>query len=276
MYDSLKSPPALMQTRVKLMSYGSSVPLLVDGQCLCEVKYNGKGTFGLLFFVVPARSSPLLGFVVETQHDLTAENMKTVIQEFAKRDHSECGCIMLVLNSYGITGSDGKRYVCSTDCIAIKDFEDDFAKNDFLSGKPKIFMYNFCRGPNSHQEDHELDQGDHESNQEDHELDIFHRVIPAGADCLWFYSTISGYVSYWNTFYGSSFFSELERVLERCSYKDDLVRMLTKVTRELANRPTHQQVSEVRSTLTKQLHFMTESDKSSKFYASRFLPCILL
>ena len=60
-YDSLKSPPALMQTRVKLMSYGSSVPLLVDGQCLCEVKYNGKGTFGLPFFVVPARSSPLLG-----------------------------------------------------------------------------------------------------------------------------------------------------------------------------------------------------------------------
>ena len=60
-YDSLKSPPALMQTRVKLMSYGSSVPLLVDGQCLCEVKYNGKGTFELPFFVVPARSSPLLG-----------------------------------------------------------------------------------------------------------------------------------------------------------------------------------------------------------------------
>ena len=54
-YDSLKSPPALMQTRVKLMSYGSSVPLLVDGQCSCEVKYNGKGTFGLPFFVVPAR-----------------------------------------------------------------------------------------------------------------------------------------------------------------------------------------------------------------------------
>ena len=48
-YDSLKSPPALMQTLVKLMSYGSSVPLLVDGQCLCEVKYNGKGTFGLPF-----------------------------------------------------------------------------------------------------------------------------------------------------------------------------------------------------------------------------------
>ena len=43
------------------MSYGSSVSLLVDGQCLCEVKYNGKGTFGLPFFVVPARSSPLLG-----------------------------------------------------------------------------------------------------------------------------------------------------------------------------------------------------------------------
>ena len=57
-YDSLKSPPALMQTRVKLMSYGSSV---VDGQCLCEVKYNGKGTFGLRFFVVPARSSPFMG-----------------------------------------------------------------------------------------------------------------------------------------------------------------------------------------------------------------------
>ena len=39
-YDSLKSPPALMPTLVKLMSYGSSVPLLVDGQCLCEVKYG--------------------------------------------------------------------------------------------------------------------------------------------------------------------------------------------------------------------------------------------
>jgi hypothetical protein len=58
-YASLKSAPVLKPAPVKLMPYGSSDPLPLDGQCQCHINY-GKGHH-LKFFVVPTMSSPLLG-----------------------------------------------------------------------------------------------------------------------------------------------------------------------------------------------------------------------
>ena len=58
-YASLKSVPLLKPAQVKLMPYGSSDPLPLDGQCQCQVNYGKK--YQLQFFVVPTMSSPLLG-----------------------------------------------------------------------------------------------------------------------------------------------------------------------------------------------------------------------
>ena len=58
-YCRLTSKPVLEPAKIRLMPYGLSRPLPVDGQCLCQVEH--ETTHHLQFYVVPATASPILG-----------------------------------------------------------------------------------------------------------------------------------------------------------------------------------------------------------------------
>ena len=58
-YCRLTSKLVLEPAKIRLMPYGLSRPLPVDGQCLCQVEHGT--THHLQFYVVPATASPILG-----------------------------------------------------------------------------------------------------------------------------------------------------------------------------------------------------------------------
>ena len=58
-YCILTAKPVLEPSKIRLMPYGLSKPLPVDGQCLCQVEHGT--THQLQFYVVPATASPILG-----------------------------------------------------------------------------------------------------------------------------------------------------------------------------------------------------------------------
>ena len=60
-YGRLSQRPALKKTQTKLLTYGSSSTLPVDGQCICQVAPEKGGARYLRFFVVPLAAEPLLG-----------------------------------------------------------------------------------------------------------------------------------------------------------------------------------------------------------------------
>ena len=87
-----------------------------------------------------------LGFeVIEPYENLDAIDLKCTVNELAKRDFKEYGCLVVCLLSHGrenaIACSDGN-------CVNINKLKYEFALNKCpsLYGKPKIFIVQACQG----------------------------------------------------------------------------------------------------------------------------------
>lgn len=170
----------------------------------------------------------LLGFEVETHHNLNFECIKGLIQTVISEDHTDCDCLSISVLTHG----QEPNLLFSYDYIySVENLWQSFAadKCPSLAGKPKLFFVQACRGQ-------KLDPGvrlvmNHQT-ETDSGCDSY--KIPKMADFLIAFSTVEGYYSWRNPENGTWFVQSLCRVLREHHENTDLLRMLTIVSRKVA------------------------------------------
>uniref|UniRef100_A0A672QA33 Caspase-3 n=1 Tax=Sinocyclocheilus grahami TaxID=75366 RepID=A0A672QA33_SINGR len=162
-----------------------------------------------------------LGFKIKICRDQTVSQMRDLLTEVSKEDHSKSAMFACVLLSHG----DDRRIFGTDDCIELKElfalFRGDRCKS--LVGKPKLFFIQACRGSG-------LDAGiesDYESEEET-------QKIPVEADFLYVYSTAPGYFSWRNVDNGSWFIISLCEMLSKYGRRLEIMQIMTRVNHKVA------------------------------------------
>lgn len=216
-----------------------------------------------------------LDFEVRKKENLSRLELLNELDYVACEDHSSYDCFVLWIMSHGKRN----QFFCSDgNTISLQILHDLFSTCDTLSGKPKLFFIQACRGE-------EEDEGvpvatatrPYEQLVETEvalpscskkENELASNRAPIHADFLYAFSTVDGYVSYRHVTQGSHFVRFLvEAFRERAAY-DDLLNMLTVVNHKVSNidtnRPstenenglrTFKQMPEVQHTLRKEVRF---------------------
>ncbi|KAK2817523.1 hypothetical protein Q5P01_025714 [Channa striata] len=200
-----------------------------------------------------------LGFEVLCYNDYTKAKVLSEITKAATADHSEADCFLLAFMSHGedenVYASDGQ--------ISIRDITAMFKGTvcPSLAGKPKIFIWQACRGREF--DDPVTACSSTESEENEVEAGAV-QTLPAGADFIMCYSVAEGYFSIRDIFFGSWFIQDLCEVLQQFGDSREFVDLLTLVNRKVsmksAKKPkdpnaTVKQMPCFASMLTKQLYF---------------------
>ncbi|KAL7642768.1 UNVERIFIED_CONTAM: hypothetical protein RMT77_006056 [Armadillidium vulgare] len=169
-----------------------------------------------------------LGFKVDVYNDSPLKKVKSVINSYAYQvDHSECDCFVMIFMSHG-----EQQILWAKD----DNFKPDILFNEFtadncpsLSGKPKLFFVQACRGDS-------LDKGYKmvskvALDQTDSGASIY--TIPNHADFLVCWSTVPGHYSWRNTTNGSWFIQSLVLVFRKYANSRDVLTMMTMVNRHM-------------------------------------------
>jgi len=207
-----------------------------------------------------------LGFDVMRYDDLTVTDMSINLRNVSREDHSDADCFACVILSHGDNG-----VIYGTNGTMKLDEITNMFKGDecpSLSGKPKLFFIQACRG---RRYDHgaevadDVDAVDAHGAAEDVVDSASVRKIPVEADQLIAYSVVPGYFSWRNNVDGSWFVQALVRVFREHSDTMDMLQMMTIVNKVVAYdfesctddefTSGLKQVPCVLSTLTKQLVF---------------------
>lgn len=202
-----------------------------------------------------------LGFHVIIRHNQDSKSMKQLLEDMSIADQSNNDCFVCVILSHGdddnvIFSTDGKVTVEELITPLLPD------KCPSLTGKPKLFFIQACRGT-------KMDEG-----KEVHDaiknikMQVKYTKIPIWADVLISYSTVPGYYSWRNSLNGSWFIQSLCQVLKNDSHDKELMEMLTKVNYKVAYEyesktdfPKNNRMKQapcITSMLTKQLYFHTK------------------
>ncbi|XP_054453364.1 caspase-3-like [Anoplopoma fimbria] len=164
-----------------------------------------------------------LGYKVNVANDQTVKQMKQLLYDASREDHSDRASFVCVLLSHGdegvIYGTDGFERL---EDLTIY-FKGDRCRS--LVGKPKLFFIQACRGS-------DLDDG---SSIETDSVDAqTSERIPVEADFLYAYSTAPGYYSWRNTQNGSWFMQSLCEMLLRFNRELELMQIMTRVNCKVA------------------------------------------
>ena len=213
-----------------------------------------------------------LGFEVHTKENLTRLQLLNELDFFACQDHSKYDCFVMWLMSHGKSG----EVFCSDGVtVPIQTANDMFCKCDTLSGKPKLFFIQACRGieedegvtvtanisspiqPTSSHVDSPIDAAEPSSSR-----------VPTHADFLYAFSTVDEYVSYRHKALGSYYVRALVEAFRERAVYDHLLDILTTVNRKVSDMEatlssvedrtdikTFKQIPEVRHTLRKKVRF---------------------
>nr|XP_056711889.1 caspase-3 [Euleptes europaea] len=185
----------------------------------------------------------ILGYTVKPYNDLTCKQMVDALQNVSKDDHSKKNGFACVLLSHGedglIYGTDGPLELKMLTSL----FRGDKCKT--LAGKPKLFFIQACRGT-------DLDSGIETDSGPDENIC---QKIPVEADFLYAYSTAPGYYSWRNSSDGSWFIQSLCVMLKQYAKKLELMQILTRVNRKVAE-------------------FSSCSNRSD-FHGKKQIPCIV-
>ncbi|CAF0783275.1 unnamed protein product [Rotaria sordida] len=166
-----------------------------------------------------------LGFDTEVYHNRTALQILTIVEQAVKRDYSQCDCFIFVLLSHG----DERDIIYGSDQpLNISTLTEPFKRSaNSLLGKPKIFIFQACRGQQVMTSHRKLPMKDN------NEVINIASHIPAEADFLLVYSTMPGYYAWRNSLKGSWFIQALCDMLRDHGHEWDLLRILTKVNRRV-------------------------------------------
>uniref|UniRef100_UPI00358F6776 uncharacterized protein n=1 Tax=Myxine glutinosa TaxID=7769 RepID=UPI00358F6776 len=169
-----------------------------------------------------------LGFKVIIEMNQTCEDMKKVLNEKSKEDHSKRACFVCVLMSHGDDGM-----ICGTDgTIHIQELICEFYNHCHISlkKKPKLFFIQACRGS-------ARDTGEGvELNGMEPSLVLFDKKTTY-RDFLLVYATPPGFVSYRHRKNGSYF---IQKVCDtfmkdfKSESRPDILRQLTRIHWEIS------------------------------------------
>ncbi|XP_013797657.1 caspase-3 isoform X1 [Apteryx mantelli] len=184
-----------------------------------------------------------LGYKIKLNNDLSCRDIFKLLKNTSEEDHSKRSSFVCVLLSHGeeglIYGTDGPLELKALTSL----FRGDRCRS--LAGKPKLFFIQACRGT-------EFDSGIETDSGSDEPMC---QKIPVEADFLYAYSTAPGYYSWRNAAEGSWFIQSLCRMLREHARKLELMQILTRVNRTVA---------EYESSSTRQ-----------DFNAKKQIPCIV-
>lgn len=196
-----------------------------------------------------------LKFDLTVYHDRTGREINQILENLSKEDHSKNDCLVIVVLSHGTSG-----IVCAYDQLySLKILWDHLIeKCPSLSGKPKLFFIQTCRG-NTFDKGHHIDFDSLGLIGSSDQLINYH--IPSTADLLVMYSTYDDHASI-RLSDGSWFIQNLCKGLQKFNEANDLLSILTSVCHMIAYGCAHEidqctvkQMPCVVSTLTKLLCF---------------------
>ena len=88
-----------------------------------------------------------LNFKISLALNQTKSEMIALMEDYASRDYTDHDCIMIVFLSHGEIISKNEQYILGWDKeVNQKDLINQFFKNKTLFGKPKIIIFDLCRG----------------------------------------------------------------------------------------------------------------------------------
>ncbi|XP_036068295.1 caspase-6-like isoform X1 [Oryzias melastigma] len=203
-----------------------------------------------------------LNFEVKTYDDEGQKEVLNAIHEAAEEDHSDADCFLLVFLSHG---KDNCVYT-NDGMINIQDIIHAFRGDNCpsLVGKPKIFIFQACRGDKP-------DTPVVASGATDHQ-EVINKVVidasalntlPAAADFIMCFSVAEGFFSLRDTNNGSWYIQDLCELLEKYGHQLEFTEILTLVNRKVSMRSVRmrkhpkavKQVPCFASMLTKKLYF---------------------
>ncbi|XP_040185070.1 caspase-6 isoform X2 [Rana temporaria] len=183
------------------------------------------------------RSLTQLGFEVKHYFNCPAAEVHQHIQDAATSDHSDADCFLCVFLSHGENGQ-----IYAHDCaIEVKDLTSPFKgdKCPSLAGKPKIFIFQACRG-DQHDEpvlvtDATDSAGEPEVNRVEVDAAALY-TLPAAADFIMCYSVAEGYYSHRETVNGSWYIQDLCEAIRMHGKELEFTELLTLVNRMVSLR----------------------------------------
>ncbi|XP_032046177.1 caspase-8-like [Aythya fuligula] len=200
-----------------------------------------------------------LHFIIEEYKDLTAEEIRKIVNIYRCKDHNDKDCFVCCVLSHGkkgvIYGVDGQE-------VRIQELTTSFTGQNChsLAGKPKVFFVQACQG-DARQKGVtiETDSGEQDSSLEaDARFQL--ECIPSEADFLLGMATLQDYVSYRSSSQGSWYIQSLCQHLENsCPRGEDILTILTAVNQEVSRKIDKQnaakQMPQPSFTLRKKLIF---------------------
>ena len=218
-----------------------------------------------------------LDFSVQKEVDLSKKKLEDVLKEVTSQDHSNYDCFVLWLMSHG---SSGKVVCFDGKMMPIQQIHDMFSKCETLSGKPKLFFIQACRGVKEDEgmnalADHDASSPRYQENKSNESAkadSVIQLRIPRHSDFLYAFSTVDKYKAYRDETLGSHYVRCFVEAFDEHVAHEHILDILTvvnhKVSKMEATRPlstnenetkTCKQMPEVRHTLRKKVHFSTHS-----------------
>ena len=214
-----------------------------------------------------------LDFSVRTEQDLSKQQLLDELSNVTcRQDHSAYDCFVLWLMSHGRSG----EVFCSDgNTLPIETLHDMLSECKTLSGKPKLFFIQACRGNGEDvgvkvSPDYDIScpnqaNRSYESTKVDPVIQL---RIPTHSDFLYAFSTVDEYVSYRNENEGTYYVRCFVEAFREHVAHDHILNILTVVNHEVSKidteRPSSKnrnrtkickQMPEVRHTLRKKVRF---------------------
>lgn len=138
-----------------------------------------------------------LSFEVHVKNDLKYNEILDTAEEFASRDHSEYDAFVMIVMSHGADG-DAIYGVRGKHKVKVEDLMVEFKINQCpsLAGKPKIFIFQACRGSLDKREAPVSDRSGYMADVMASDSTLALSVTPPEADFLLAFATTPGYVSW--------------------------------------------------------------------------------
>jgi len=192
-----------------------------------------------------------LGFIVERVDNATRQMVDEVCTRVVS-EGSQVSCVACTVLTHG----EEERLYAIDGPIQIKHLTKLFRAKS-LAGKPKLFLFQACRGSDYMDA---LDATDAPPSQLENE-DV---ALPCEADFFYAYSTVPGYYSWRNSRNGSWFMQSVCSVFRQYAHDTDVYRMLTRVNHQVSSRKSRtddaatddkRQIASLVSQLRKELFF---------------------
>uniref|UniRef100_A0A182Y9J2 Uncharacterized protein n=1 Tax=Anopheles stephensi TaxID=30069 RepID=A0A182Y9J2_ANOST len=197
-----------------------------------------------------------IGFEIRTLDDPNRKELLAMLEKVANEDHSQHDCLVVVVMTHGKENN----LLYARD----KSYEADRLWEPFLGnacpslrGKPKLFFVQACRGKQLDQGVRLVNMSIDENVSVDSVPEPVSYVIPTMADLLVMYSTYDGHYSWRNPVNGSWFIQSLSIVLTAIGHREELLHILTAVSRRVA------------------FHYQSDVPQNVKMDAMKQMPCIV-